>query len=85
MPVEVVAIDHVQIAVPRAQEAEPLSFYRTILGLAEIDRPATLKARSGTWFQVGALQLHLGIEPEPSPKSKRHICFLVPSLERAQS
>jgi hypothetical protein len=85
MPVDVVAIDHVQIAVPRAQVAECLSFCRTILCLAEIERAAALKVRGGAWSQVGALQLHVGIDPKHSPKSKRHVCFLVTSLERPQS
>jgi catechol 2,3-dioxygenase-like lactoylglutathione lyase family enzyme len=85
MPIPVVAIDHVQIAVPRALEAETLSFYRTVLGLTEIEKPAELKARGGAWFQIGAIQLHIGVEPRASPKGKRHICFLVTNLDRARA
>lgn len=84
MPIEIDAIDHVQIAVPRAREAECLFFYRSVLCLAEIEKPAALNARGGAWFCVGALQLHVGVDAEPSPKSKRHICFLVTSLDRAR-
>jgi len=84
MPIEIDAIDNVQIAVPRAHEAECLFFYRSVLGLAEIEKPAGLKARGGAWFRIGALQLHVGVDAEPSPKSKRHICFLVASLDRAR-
>ncbi|MGD0189203.1 MAG: VOC family protein [Rhizomicrobium sp.] len=85
MPLNVTAIDHVQIAVPRALEPECLAFYREVLGLPEIEKPAELKPRGGAWFQLPNLQLHVGIDPEPSPKSKRHVCFLVPDLAAAKA
>jgi catechol 2,3-dioxygenase-like lactoylglutathione lyase family enzyme len=85
MSLRILGIDHVQIAVPKAQEAECLAFYREVLGLAEIEKPEHLKARGGAWFQVGTVQMHVGIDPEPSPKSKRHICFLVPDLAAAKA
>ncbi|HEX4860923.1 MAG TPA: VOC family protein, partial [Rhizomicrobium sp.] len=76
--------DHVQIAVPKAQEAQCLAFYREVLGLSEIEKPEHLKARGGAWFQVGGVQMHVGLDPEPSPKSKRHVCFLVSDLAAAK-
>jgi catechol 2,3-dioxygenase-like lactoylglutathione lyase family enzyme len=81
---DITAVDHVQIAVPRAREAEALHFYRAILGLKEIPKPRELRARGGAWFQVGNLQMHVGIDEHESPKSKRHVCFLVPDLKRAR-
>ena len=35
-----------------------LAFYRDVLGLEEVPRPATLK-NPGAWLQVGSQQLHL--------------------------
>ncbi len=80
----ITTVDHVQIAVPRAKEAEALHFYRAVLGLSEIPKPPELRARGGAWFQVGALQVHIGVDEHESPKSKRHVCFLVPDLKRAR-
>ena len=85
MPLAVTGIDHVQIAVPRALEAESLAFYREVFGFSELPKPEELRGRGGAWFQVGALQMHIGVDPEPLPKSKRHICFLVDDLASAKT
>ena len=73
------------MTVPKAVEAEALSFYRTVLGLREIPKPEELRARGGAWFEVGGLQFHIGVDPDPWPRSKRHICFLVPDLAKAKA
>jgi catechol 2,3-dioxygenase-like lactoylglutathione lyase family enzyme len=85
MPLGIIGIDHVQMSVPRALEAECLAFYRNVLGLTEIPKPEELRARGGAWFQVGSTQFHIGLDPEPFPKSKRHVCFLVPDLPAARA
>jgi len=85
MSLGVIGIDHVQIAVPRAQEAQCLAFYRAFLGLAEITKPAELRARGGAWFQLSNLQLHIGLDAEASPPSRRHICFLVEDTAQARA
>ncbi|HEY4125682.1 MAG TPA: VOC family protein [Rhizomicrobium sp.] len=85
MTLEILAIDHVQIAVPRALEAECLAFYRELLSLPEIPKPEELRARGGAWFQLPNLQMHVGVDPEPSPRSKRHVCFLVADLAKAKA
>jgi catechol 2,3-dioxygenase-like lactoylglutathione lyase family enzyme len=84
MPLQVIGIDHVQIAVPKALETSCVAFYRNVLGLSEISKPSELLSGGGAWFQIGELQLHIGIDPEPSPKSKRHVCFLVADLTAAE-
>lgn len=81
----ITGIDHVQLTVPRDLEGASLDFYRNVLGLTEIEKPAELRARGGAWFQVGTLQFHIGIDPEPWPKSKRHVCFQVPDLAKARA
>jgi catechol 2,3-dioxygenase-like lactoylglutathione lyase family enzyme len=81
----IVGVDHVQIAAPRALESECVSFYREVLALPEIEKPDELKPRGGAWFQVGPLQMHVGIDADASPPSKRHICFLVRDLSAAKA
>ncbi len=85
MSLGILGIDHVQIAVPRALEAEALRFYREVFALPEIPKPEELRGRGGAWFQAGALQMHIGVDPDAGPKSKRHICFLVADLARAKA
>jgi len=85
MALGIQGIDHVQIAVPKALEDQCLRFYREVLGLAEVEKPQHLKSRGGAWFQAGPVQMHVGIDPEPSPKSKRHVCFLVADLAKARA
>ena len=86
MSLGIIGIDHVQIAVPNALEQECLTFYRTVLALPEVEKPEKLKARGGAWFQISTTtQMHIGIDPEASPRSKRHICFLVRDLAAAKS
>jgi catechol 2,3-dioxygenase-like lactoylglutathione lyase family enzyme len=78
--VGVYGIDHVQLAMPAGGEAAARRFYGEILGLAEIPKPANLAARGGAWFRCGALQLHLGVEPEFRPARKAHPGLLVRDL-----
>ena len=85
MSLEISAIDHVQMTVPKALEAQALAFYRAVLGLKEIPKPEELRARGGAWFEVGALQFHIGVDSEPWPRSKRHVCFLVADLAKAKA
>lgn len=82
---KIAAIDHVQMTVPRALEAECLAFYREVLELSEIVKPEALRGRGGAWFQVGDVQFHIGVDPEASPKSKRHVCFRVADLAAAKA
>jgi len=85
LSLEILGIDHVQIAVPRALETECLAFYRDVLGLAEIPKPEELRARGGAWFQTANLQFHVGVDAQPSPKSRRHVGFLVGDLAKAKA
>jgi len=86
MSFRVHAIDHVQVTCPPSKEAECVAFYRDVLALPEIEKPEDLKKNGGAWFQVGTLQLDIGVDPEQvTPKSKRHVCFLVDDLEAAEA
>lgn len=74
-------LDHVQIAMPRGGEAAARAFYTGLLGLPEIPKPQPLAARGGLWLQVGATQVHLGVDANFQPAQKAHPAFWVTDLE----
>jgi catechol 2,3-dioxygenase-like lactoylglutathione lyase family enzyme len=77
----IVALDHVQLAMPAGGEAAARRFYRDLLGIPEQPKPAHLAARGGCWFERGALKVHLGVDKEFHPARKAHPAFLVEDLE----
>lgn len=79
MPVH--AIHHIQIAMPTAREDDVRRFYGDVMGLVEIPKPESLAGRGGVWFQVGAIQLHLGADPDFRPAAKAHPALVVDDLE----
>ena len=46
----VIAIEHVQLAMPPGREEEARAFYAGLLGMVEVPKPAHLAARGGAWF-----------------------------------
>lgn len=80
-------IDHVQVTVPPAREAESRVFYGEVLGLEPIPKPVEAAERGGAWFRHGPIQLHLSIEDvdvATHRASKRHVCYVVASLTEAE-
>jgi catechol 2,3-dioxygenase-like lactoylglutathione lyase family enzyme len=75
-------IDHVQIAAPKDCEAAAREFYGSLLGLREIEKPASLRARGGCWFQCADQQLHIGVEAGFQPAKKAHLAFAVSDLAK---
>jgi catechol 2,3-dioxygenase-like lactoylglutathione lyase family enzyme len=75
-----VAIDHVQLAMPAGGEDDARSFYADVLGLAEVTKPPVLAARGGCWFGTGAVKLHLGVEADFHPARKAHPALVVRAL-----
>jgi catechol 2,3-dioxygenase-like lactoylglutathione lyase family enzyme len=69
---DVVGLDHVQIAAPRGCEEDARRFFGDVLGLSEIEKPPALRTRGGVWFTVGAQELHVGIEEPFAPARKAH-------------
>lgn len=51
---KVLAVDHLQLAMPLGEERLARSFYAGVLGLDEIPKPANLVTRGGVWFRCGA-------------------------------
>jgi catechol 2,3-dioxygenase-like lactoylglutathione lyase family enzyme len=78
MPIR--AIDHVQLAMPRGEEAAARGFYAGVLGLEEVAKPPELARRGGAWFRSGAVQVHLGVDAEFRPAVKAHPAFVVDEL-----
>jgi catechol 2,3-dioxygenase-like lactoylglutathione lyase family enzyme len=78
---KILSIDHIQIAMPAGEEDKARAFYIEQLGFTEILKPPDLAKRGGAWFQVGHVQLHLGVEAEFRPARKAHPAFLVEDLD----
>lgn len=71
-------LHHVQITIPPNQEAEARAFYCTVLGLPEIEKPASLKNRGGFWVLLGEVQIHVGTEDGVNRlATKAHIAYQV--------
>ncbi len=74
------AIDHVQLAMPAGGEAAARGFYGDVLGLPETPKPPHLAQRGGCWFESPALKIHLGVEADFRPARKAHPGLLVSDL-----
>jgi catechol 2,3-dioxygenase-like lactoylglutathione lyase family enzyme len=76
----VVGIDHVQLAMPPGEERRAREFYNGLLGLPEIAKPTDLAKRGGAWFENGRVKIHLGVEADFVPARKAHPGLLVDDL-----
>ena len=72
MTVPFIAIDHVQLAMPRGEEEDARRFYCDLLGMMEVPKPPELAKRGGCWFESGGVQIHLGVENDFRPAKKAH-------------
>jgi len=78
-------IDHVQLAAPAGCEEAARGFFGRLLGLAELEKPEPLRSRGGVWFQVGAQQLHVGVDADFAPAHKAHPAFSVTGYDELQN
>lgn len=76
-----VGLHHVQLAIPVGGEDVARAFYRDVLGLAELEKPAVLRARGGCWFRGGGWEVHLGVEDGFVAARKAHPGVLVDGLD----
>jgi catechol 2,3-dioxygenase-like lactoylglutathione lyase family enzyme len=76
----IIALDHVQLAMPPGREAEARTFYQGLLGIPEVAKPANLAKRGGCWFERDTLKVHLGVEPDFHPARKAHPALLTRDL-----
>jgi catechol 2,3-dioxygenase-like lactoylglutathione lyase family enzyme len=57
---------------PAGEEEAARRFYAGVLGMIEVAKPVELAKRGGCWFRSGAVQIHLGVEPDFRPARKAH-------------
>jgi extradiol dioxygenase family protein len=74
-------IDHVQIAIPVGEEARAREYFGELIGLVEIPKPVELARNGGCWFDLGAQQLHIGVDPDFRSATKAHIALRCRSLK----
>ncbi|CAN5755427.1 VOC family protein [soil metagenome] len=85
MSAGIVNFHHVNVTVPRALEQAAKHFYSASLGLEEVPKPEASRGRGGAWDQLGSVQLHLSlVDGITEQSSKRHVCFVVEDLHRAE-
>ncbi|MFC9933344.1 VOC family protein [Glutamicibacter sp. NPDC127525] len=79
-------LHHVQLPMPRGQEAEARRFYGEALGLIEVPKPPSLAGRGGCWFRAFkadavVAEIHLGIDDAFIPAKKAHPGMVCDSVE----
>ena len=75
------SIDHIQLAAPIGSEDIARNFFKSILGIHELEKPEELKKRGGVWFQFANHQIHIGIEEPFYPAKKAHPAFEIENIE----
>ncbi len=80
----ILGLHHAQITVPPSMEKAAIKFYRDVLDLPEVQKPADLRDRGGTWFALGdGQQLHLGVEDGFNRRTtKAHLAYAVDDLDQ---
>jgi len=78
----IIGLDHTLLAITPAEEEQAKAFYRGVLGLTEIPKPANLARRGGAWYRCGASaqELHLGLAADAQPQRKAHPALLTRDL-----
>ncbi|KAB7673091.1 VOC family protein [Bacillus sp. B1-b2] len=75
---KIIGVHHAQITIPKNTEEQAKNFYCNILGLCEIDKPATLEGRGGFWLKLANIEIHIGTEDGFNRLStKAHIAYQV--------
>jgi catechol 2,3-dioxygenase-like lactoylglutathione lyase family enzyme len=80
MGFEVIALDHVQLAMPAGGESQAEAFYCGLLGFVRVPKPEPMASRGGRWFTSGPVAIHLGVEAEFRPAHKAHPALVVRDL-----
>jgi catechol 2,3-dioxygenase-like lactoylglutathione lyase family enzyme len=74
-------LHHAQVFYPPGEEARARMFYGDTLGLAELERPVTLRARSGIWYAAPPGHIHLSADRELGLHPRRHFALRVDDLD----
>lgn len=76
-----ISLHHAQVFYPPGEEAKVRAFYEKALGLAEIERPASLSDRQGIWYAAGDGQVHLAAQSDLALHERRHFALRVDDLD----
>ncbi len=78
----ILGLHHAQITISTADETAARAFYLDVLGLAEIEKPASLRGRGGFWLHAGDSVVHVGIEEGVDrAATKAHLAYRVDDLD----
>lgn len=78
----ILRVHHAQVSIPKGAEDEARQFYCQVLGLKEIEKPASLRGRGGFWLTLGEVQIHFGAEDGVDRRAtKSHLAYEVKGLE----
>lgn len=82
-------LQHVQVNVPLAAEAEARRFYNDLVGMEELLRPQSLAdaGRHGMWYRCGEQEFHVFFNPSAAfnaAASSQHPALLVDDLAALQ-
>jgi catechol 2,3-dioxygenase-like lactoylglutathione lyase family enzyme len=78
----ILSLHHVQITIPGDVEDVAREFYIELLGLIEIPKPDSLKARGGFWLTLAGTEVHVSLEDGVNRlATKAHIAYEVSDLE----
>ena len=77
-------MQHCSVVVQSLQRAA--AFYREVLGLTEIEIPATFAAAGlkVRWFRLGSQQIHILLGAETQPDAQRHMALQVDDAQAAR-
>jgi catechol 2,3-dioxygenase-like lactoylglutathione lyase family enzyme len=74
-------IQHVSVPRPRGSQDQARRFYTELLGLQEVQPPASLQALNLVWYRLGDSELHL-FEADAVPQGLgAHFCIQVDDLQ----
>jgi catechol 2,3-dioxygenase-like lactoylglutathione lyase family enzyme len=82
---DVVGLDHVQLAMPPGEEARARAVYAGVLRMTEVAKPQSLAARGGCWFESVGTVIHIGVEEGFTPARKAPPALRVRDLEAARA
>jgi len=80
-----IALDHIQLAIPPGSEDAARAFYVEVLGLCEQAKPPQLSGRGGLWLSGSGITLHLGVDDPFVPATKAHPAFQVACLDTVKA
>ncbi len=76
-----ISLHHAQVFYPPGQEEKARQFYGKALGMAEIERPASLSDRQGIWYAAGDGQVHLSAQSDLALHTRRHFALRIDDLD----